>query len=62
MTRSFKNGSFVTVPGVAFPVAEDCMIEKITNSIKQRLQIKVNLEKKEINFINIQRFEKLSPK
>jgi len=52
----------VTVPGVAFPVAEDCIIEKITNSTKQRLQIKVNLEKKAINFINIQRFEKLSPK
>lgn len=52
MTRSLKNGTANTVsllPVMAFFAS--ILLKKI-NSKKEMLQIKVNLEKNEINFIN----------
>jgi hypothetical protein len=51
ITRSLKNGKTTTVPGVPVAGLLASSFEKIINNKKQRLQIKVNLEKKEINFI-----------
>ena len=49
--RSLRNGNDITVP--AGPVASfaACSFEKMTNNKKQILQMKVNLEKNESNFI-----------
>jgi hypothetical protein len=62
MTRSLKKGNRTTVPGVASGVAFLSNFEKMTNNKKQILQMKVNLEKNEINFIKIVVLKKLSAK
>ena len=62
ITRSLKNGKTTTVPGVPTTGFLASSFEKITNNKKQILQIKVNLEKNENNFIKIKCFEKLSTK
>ena len=51
ITRSLKKGKTTTVPGVPEGGLLASSFEKIINNKKQRLQIKVNLEKNEINFI-----------
>ncbi|MEO6894512.1 MAG: hypothetical protein ABI136_05710 [Ginsengibacter sp.] len=51
-----------TVPGVPVTGLEASIFEKMTNNKKQMLQMKVNLEKNEINFIKISCFERLSTK
>jgi hypothetical protein len=60
--RSLKKGKTTTVPGVPTTVFFASIFEKITNNKKQTLQMKVNLEKNERNFIKIKCFEKLSTK
>ena len=51
ITRSFNNGNVTTVPGVPVAGFPASSLEKMMNNKKQILQIKVNLEKNEINFI-----------
>ena len=60
--KSLKKGKTTTVPGAPTTVFFASSFEKITNNKKQMLQIKVNLEKNENNFIKIKCFEKLSTK
>lgn len=55
---SLKNGKFSTVPGVPIAGLAASILEKIANNKKQMLQMKVNLEKNEINFIKMSCFEK----
>ncbi|MEO8823574.1 MAG: hypothetical protein ABI366_08360 [Ginsengibacter sp.] len=58
MIRSLKYGKVATVPGVPVTGWADSIFEKMTNNRKQMLQMKVNLEKNEINFIKMSCFEK----
>ncbi len=60
--RSLKKGTEVTVPVVLIAGFAASILEKITNNKKHILQMKVNLEKNEINLIKISCFEKLSTK
>ena len=53
ITRSLKNGKTTTVPGAPEAGLLASSFEKIINNKKQRLQIKVNLEKNEIIFMCI---------
>jgi hypothetical protein len=62
MMRSLKNGIETTVPGAPAGFFAASIFEKITNNRKQILQIKVNLDKNEINFIKINWFEKFPAK
>jgi hypothetical protein len=49
--RSLRKGNETTVPGVPVTSFAACSFEKMTNNKKQRLQMNVNREKNEINFI-----------
>lgn len=51
ITRSLKKGKATTVPGVPTDGFAASSFEKIINNKKQMLQMNVNLEKNEINFI-----------
>jgi hypothetical protein len=53
ITRSLKKGKTTTVPDVPEAGLLASSFEKIINNKKQRLQIKVNLEKNEIIFMCI---------
>ncbi len=62
ITRSLKKGKPTTVPGVPATGFVASTFEKITNNKKQMLQIKVNLEKNENNFIKKSVLKKVSTK
>lgn len=49
--RSLRKGNETRVPGVPVASFAASSFEKITNNKKQMLQMKVNREKNEINFI-----------
>ncbi len=59
---SLKKGKTTTVPGAAATGFVASSFEKITNNKKQMLQIKVNLEKNENNFIKKSVLKKVSTK
>ena len=58
MTRSLKKGNEITLPGTPAAGLPDSILENIINNTKQMLQMNVNREKNEINFIKIYCFKK----
>ena len=60
--RSLKKGKAMTVPFTPATCFFSSILFKTTNNKKQRLQMKVNFDKNEINFIKMSVLKKLLAK